>query len=92
VRHATDQWRSVHRVLLGEFEHPSGHADVLLRTTHVHVHVNPGTESETVMDEIISILALVCGGAIAVTGTSCTVWLMLAWTQHKANKLIRGDK
>jgi len=42
------------------------------------------------MDEIISVLALVCGGGILVTATSCTIWLMLAWTQQKANKLIKG--
>lgn len=42
------------------------------------------------MDEIISILTIVCGGGVAVTATACTIWLMLAWTQKTANNLIKG--
>ena len=43
------------------------------------------------MDEIFSVLALACGGGILVTATSCTIWLMLAWTQRTANTLIKGS-
>ena len=43
------------------------------------------------MDEIFSVLGLVCGGGILVTATSCTIWLMLAWTQKTANHLIKGS-
>jgi hypothetical protein len=43
------------------------------------------------MDEIFSVLLLSCGGGILVTATSCTIWLMLAWTQRTANTLIKGS-
>jgi hypothetical protein len=43
------------------------------------------------MDEIFGVLIIVCGGGLLVTATSCTIWLMLAWTQKTANTLIKGS-
>ena len=41
------------------------------------------------MDEIFVMVASACAGGIMVTGTACAMWLMLAWTQSKANSLIK---